>query len=783
MFIHMSNIPVSPSMFSGIASRLLLGCVCALGAETLKADFKDDIGFTKLKAEYGSSLPTGSGVLLAQVEYVRNNYWAPQAVTDLAGKNFTYITDTFGGYSSHAYDVGCYLGGATKSITPGVSGWTCFEATNYCSRQSLMAGRSLAPLAATWDIENHSWGGNDLINGITNLQRMDYRIERDNVIAVVGVDNGSTLSMMMANAYNVISVGTSTGDHPHCGSTLEVKGRMKPELVGTATYTSYATPIVASCATLLVGEIKRSPALVAARSSLVIKALLMAGATKDEFSGWTHTATKPLDSIYGAGEVNIYNSYKALVAGRQQPLAATPLSINGWDANTASLSTRRLYYFSVPVGQKFTLSAVLTWNCHVQPDSTWQAPVSVVNNLDLALWKADGSYNLQNKVSISNSAIDNVEHIYEKSLTAGVYALEVVTPVDGEKYGLAWKGSLVADSSTTTPVSTPPPASTNQFACSGFESPSVGSNTSSAYAYNPTGTAWTFNGKSGVSGNKSAFTSNNPLAPEGTQVSFVQMTGSIVQNVQMTAGTYTITASAAQRGIYQAQSQTVDVFVDGAKVGTFAPSGTAYNAVKTGTFSVTDGSHAVKFTGLATADGTLFIDQVALQPVTVPAEVVSVSRVTILGSGFEAPSVGTNNSLAYAYRPTGSAWTFTGNSGLAGNNSAFTDRASVAPEGTQVAFLQQADSAISQTLSFATAGTYSLVVSAASRGGPYNQKLQIVHAWLDGKDIGTFSPSATSYQTTTLTFAATAGSHVLSFRGSVAADSTAFIDDIVIIGP
>jgi len=120
---------------------------------------------------------------------------------------------------------------------------------------------------------------------------------------------------------------------------------------------------------------------------------------------------------------------------------------------------------------------------------------------------------------------------------------------------------------------------------------------------------------------------------------------------------------------------------------------------------------------------------------------------------------------------------------LAGNNSAFTDRASVAPEGTQVAFLQQADSAISQTLSFATAGTYSLVVSAASRGGPYNQKLQIVHAWLDGKDIGTFSPSATSYQTTTLTFAATAGSHVLSFRGSVAADATAFIDDIVIIGP
>jgi hypothetical protein len=159
------------------------------------------------------------------------------------------------------------------------------------------------------------------------------------------------------------------------------------------------------------------------------------------------------------------------------------------------------------------------------------------------------------------------------------------------------------------------------------------------------------------------------------------------------------------------------------------------------------------------------------------------SMVAIADSGFESPSVGTDNLLAYAYNPIGSAWTFTGSSGLAGNNSGLTDQNAKAPEGTQVAFLRGASAAFSQTLSFSTAGTCTMVLSAARQGGSSNQTLQVVNVYLDGNQIGTFTPSDTDYQTFTLSFNVTTGPRVLSFRGVTNADATAFIDDIVIIGP
>ena len=194
-------------------------------------------------------------------------------------------------------------------------------------------------------------------------------------------------------------------------------------------------------------------------------------------------------------------------------------------------------------------------------------------------------------------------------------------------------------------------------------------------------------------------------------------------------------------------------------------------------FTVTAGLHTVKFVGLATVYNTLFIDNLTI-------ESAYPNQITIAGSGFEAPNVGANAYFAFAYRPTGSPWTFTGNAGLTGNNSTFTDHASAAPEGVQAAFLQSADATIAQMFSsYAKTGYYTLVISAASRGGPSNQKLQVVNVAVDGSNVGTFTPSGTSYETFTFPFYATAGTHTLSFRGTVTADATALIDDVVIIGP
>jgi regulation of enolase protein 1 (concanavalin A-like superfamily) len=454
--------------YNSLSPRIRICCVAfasALGwAQESRADFRNDVDFNKLKAEYGSSLPDGSGVRVLQVEYPRNGYWAPQATGDVSAKSFTYLSSTFGGYSSHAYDVAMYLAGASTSMTPGISAIQASEATAFYGRGNLNGTRSLSPIAATWDIENHSWGGNDPLWSAKILQKQDYRIERDGIIAVVGVDNGGSMSQIMANGYNSIAVGSSTGDHPTTGTTMETTGRVKPDLVATRTWTSYATPIVASGAALLVGEINRNGALADARNPLVIKALLMAGATKDEFPGWSHSQQQPLDRVWGAGEFNIYNSYKALVAGRQQSATNTEVGLNGWDLNSTSTGTRRLYFFTVPAGKRMTLSAILTWYRHITPDALWTNMTPSMQNLDLVLHQASG-FSVGGTVASSSSTIDNVEHIFERTLLAGQYALEVTASVNGELYGLAWKSSLVDDPNSVaptpvTPTPTPSPTPT-----------------------------------------------------------------------------------------------------------------------------------------------------------------------------------------------------------------------------------------------------------------------------------------------------------------------------------
>ncbi len=101
----------------------------------------------------------------------------------------------------------------------------------------------------------------------------------------------------------------------------------------------------------------------------------------------------------------------------------------------------------------------------------------------------------------------------------------------------------------------------------GFEVPALGN----GYKYDPTGAGWTFTGSSGVSGNGGAFTSKNPNAPQGTQVGFLQGTGSFSQTISgWTAGTYEINFDAAQRN---GNHQNFAVLVDGVNVGNFTPGG------------------------------------------------------------------------------------------------------------------------------------------------------------------------------------------------------------------
>jgi RHS repeat-associated protein len=147
----------------------------------------------------------------------------------------------------------------------------------------------------------------------------------------------------------------------------------------------------------------------------------------------------------------------------------------------------------------------------------------------------------------------------------------------------------------------------------GFETPALGAG---AYQYNPTGASWTFAGNSGVTSNGSGFTWNNPNAPEGNQVAFLQggSPAAISQSISgFQAGvTYTLTFSAAQRPCC-ATSQDFQVYLDNTLLGTFHPSGTSYADYST-TFTTTAGAHVLKFAGLNSngGDNTAFLDNVRL---------------------------------------------------------------------------------------------------------------------------------------------------------------------------
>src|SRR5262249_8268806 len=261
-----------------------------------------------------------------------------------------------------------------------------------------------------------------------------------------------------------------------------------------------------------------------------------------------------------------------------------------------------------------------------------------------------------------------------------------------------------------------------------------------------------------------------PNAPEGSQVAFLQATGSFSQSVAgWPAGSYQVSFQAAQRGNYNQGGQDFQVLVDGAVVGTFRPGSAAYAAFTTAAFTVGAGSHTIAFAGLDSTggDNTALLADVQLAAVTAPPPG---------DPRLEAPGGGAG---ALAYAPAGSPWAFAGNAGISGNGSGFTAGNPNAPEGSQVAFLQGAGS-FRQAVANLAAGTYRVSFQAAQRGN-FNQGGQDFQVLVDGAVVGTFRPGSAAYAAfTTAAFTVGAGSHPIAFAGldSTGGDNTALLDDV-----
>jgi len=303
---------------------------------------------------------------------------------------------------------------------------------------------------------------------VSQQQQLDSQFDnyaaKYDTLFVSGAGNGGPGSGSVAppsTCYNGLSVGAYGYLNSSVGPT-EDNGRAKPDITAPASATSFSTPQVAGAAAVLMQTGRRGDGgsgTNAAADLRTVKALLLNGAVKS--ADWTNNPPSPLDPRYGAGILDVFNSYEQLAGGEHGYIAATSVpsgsahppngatgtigALSGWDFNTNTSGTSsdeiNHYYFNVTNGfgnATFAATATLVWNR--------QQNQTNINNLDLFLYNAANS----NLVTGSTSLVDNVEHIFVPQLAPGRYDLQVwkaggtprVNIVSAaETYALAWEFS------------------------------------------------------------------------------------------------------------------------------------------------------------------------------------------------------------------------------------------------------------------------------------------------------------------------------------------------------
>ncbi|MBP61369.1 MAG: hypothetical protein CMJ62_07565 [Planctomycetaceae bacterium] len=442
-----------PFLFpSDLAIRLLTGVLTLLlliarpGPPVIQAGPLDEVGYTDLLNLLGASTPTGAGVPVSQIEVGSPN----SADSEFNSKVITRIP---GGTStaSHATQVGWNFYGNTLSMAPGIDVIQSWNANHWMTSGFLRISTFGEPVTETQAIENHSWvieDGSDSA-AIEILQRLDYVVNRDNVLVVAAQNNGETspIPETLSQLYNGLTVGVTSGTHSHGQTYLDGSGRSKPEIVAPQLFTSYATPMVSAAGALLIEHATNTAGISSATNTEVIKAILMAGATKEEFSSWSRSTSQPFDTQFGSGELNVFRSYHILDAGQQSASNSSLVDPQGWDF--ATTSSNSFYFFEIPEDQAASeFSAILTWNRNIENGSLFPGGFTPefngLENLDLKLYHAGGLIP-GSMIDSSESSVDNAEHIYLNDsldmgslLEPGQYALEVVAPSTGVDYGLAW---------------------------------------------------------------------------------------------------------------------------------------------------------------------------------------------------------------------------------------------------------------------------------------------------------------------------------------------------------
>jgi hypothetical protein len=363
------------------------------------------------------------------------------------------------GRSSHARNVGTRFY-SSNSIAPQIDLIDNYFVGNWIGSNFLLSGTSLQPRIEDSILQNHSWivsshAADATLEQIDNdirtyreiVRRLDYAMDRDSFIACVGLNSNvnTTVPPVLGASYNAISVGSTSGGHSRGGTISAIGtgsgaveydgvGRTKPEIVANDSATSYSTAQVSAAATLLLG-VANSRGMGNAFRPEVMKAILMAGATKSEFANWNRTTTQPIDTVFGAGEINVQNSYHILVGGEAS--SGSVAGHHGWDRATLPAGGKAIY--SLKLGSDVSeYSVMLNWNRKIIT-APWLGGGSYnesIADMSLQLHRVDNGIPVL--LDASNSSVDNLEHLYLRGLSAGNYTLTVTTDIAGD-YALAWR--------------------------------------------------------------------------------------------------------------------------------------------------------------------------------------------------------------------------------------------------------------------------------------------------------------------------------------------------------
>lgn len=437
-------------VFRPLSTLFSTAVFCFFMAVRSNADWITDSGYPQLSAELGAALPTGAGITVLQSEAnvgsPENVNYMPQASNaspfsgagNYSGKTFT-LDSAPRGYSDHSNSVGTIFYGNAGSLSPGITDVHILLADDFYNGLFSIGG----PNTFAGSIQNHSWIATT--TGSTNndndvLRAFDFMVNRDGVVACVPMNNGTAaLPTFLANSYHGISVGLRDGQHSLGGSTADGSGRQKPDLVVNTSLTSYASPAVASAAALLRQTVKAS--FTTADHPQVIKAILLAGASKSNLPAWHRANTGvPYDSTFGAGELNVLNAYHILATGEQAASINNPVAPTGWNYNTAQANSVKRYFFTIPSGSMAnSFSVALVWHRKIDINPFFGNYTSTLPHLTLKLYAANDLAISGAALDQSDSTVDNVQHLFLRNLPAGEYALEVSSDTNNINYGIAWQ--------------------------------------------------------------------------------------------------------------------------------------------------------------------------------------------------------------------------------------------------------------------------------------------------------------------------------------------------------